>query len=109
MVSDAVMMLDVSVVAPFDIPCDHSSVEFLVSCPSDLPSNLFFIVCNLVLLITSFLLANASAILFVDEFWNAYSMYLNGCIEKFCSYIRIVSTKPPCLKRICKLLLQKKQ
>ena len=36
MVSDALMML---VVDPFAISCDHSSVEFLVSYPSDLPSN----------------------------------------------------------------------
>ena len=36
MVSDVVVMLDVD---PFAISCDHSSVEFLVPCPSDLPSN----------------------------------------------------------------------
>ena len=39
MVSDAVIMLDISFVDPFAISCDYSSVEFLVSCPSDLPSN----------------------------------------------------------------------
>ena len=39
MVSDADIMFDISVVDPFAISCDHSSVEFLVSCPSDLPSN----------------------------------------------------------------------
>ena len=44
----------------------------------------------------------------VDEFWNAFSMYLNECIERFVP-IRIVSRKPPCLKRIRKLLLLKKQ
>ena len=36
MVSDVVMMLDIFVVDPFAISCDHSSVEFLVP---DLHSN----------------------------------------------------------------------
>ena len=39
MVSDVVMMLDIFVVDPFAISCDHSSAEFLVPCPSDLHSN----------------------------------------------------------------------
>ena len=38
-----------------------------------------------------------STILFGDEFWNASSMYLNECIERFVP-IRIVSRKPPCLQ-----------
>ena len=44
----------------------------------------------------------------VDEFWNAFSTYLNECIERFVP-IRIVSRKPPRVKRIRKLLLLKKQ
>ena len=43
MVSDVVLMLDISVVDPFAISCDHSSVEFLVSCPSDLHFKLYFL------------------------------------------------------------------
>ena len=107
-------MFDVSVVDPFAISCDHSSVEFLVSCPSDLPSNSisycrefaaadYDSIISFLLDIDWLMLQQSCS---VDEFWNVFSMYLNECIVRFVP-IRIVSRKPPCLKRIHKLLLLK--
>ena len=33
------MIFDISVVDPFAASCDHSSLAFTVTCPSDHPSN----------------------------------------------------------------------
>ena len=52
MVSDVSMMFDISVVDPFVVSCDHSSVEFMVICPCIIPQTLSRIVEILVLQIT---------------------------------------------------------
>ena len=39
MVSDVSMMFDISVVDPFVVSCDHSSVEFMAICPCNHPAN----------------------------------------------------------------------
>ena len=70
--TDVSMMFDISVVDPFVVSCDHSSVEFMVICPCNHPANSIsycrdFSAANYSLMISFLLdnrLANASAILF---------------------------------------------
>ena len=91
MVSDVSMMFDISVVDPFVVSCDHSSVEFMVICPCNHPANSISYCRDFsaFLLDINWLMLQQSCS--VDEFWNVFSMKLNECIERFVP-LRIVSS-----------------
>ena len=91
MVSDVSMMFDISVVDPFVVSCDHSSVEFMVICHYNHPANSIsycrdcsaanYPLMRSFLLEIDWLMLQQSCS--VDEFWNVFSMKLNECIERF--------------------------